>query len=118
MTTKNATTAELDNAAIKAMESIKALEPKAPKTVEAPKTVDITPILKNFPDTFTPAILDAAFGLNDGGKTVRRHLRKHFAETMEHNHKDKWSFSKTNVDIIQYFAQRYTFNATAINTTK
>lgn len=82
------------------------------------KKVDITPILKVIPDTFTPATLDKAFNLNDGGKTVRRHLRKHFAEELEHNKKDKWSFSKTQTNILTYFAERYTFNAEALKETK
>ena len=70
--------------------------------------VDITLLVASMPVTFTPALLDKLFKLNDGGKTVRRHLRKHFAEVMAHNHKDKWEFS-TAIDrnIIQYFANRY-----------
>lgn len=70
--------------------------------------VDITAIVAAMPTTFTPALLDKLFKLNDGGKTVRRHLRKHFAEVMAHNHKEKWEFSTTvDRNIIQYFANRY-----------
>ena len=88
----------------------KATEVKEVKEVKEAKKVDIQPILKVIPDTFTPALLDKLFNLNDGGKTVRRHLRKHFAEAMGHEHKDKWGFTKANVDIIQYFADRYASN--------
>jgi len=84
------------------------------KATEAKKTevkkVDIQPILKAIPDTFTPALLDKLFNLNDGGKTVRRHLRKHFAEAMKHEHKDKWTFTKAQTDVLQYFADRYAFD--------
>lgn len=96
-------------------------QPKAPKADKAPKApvedkpVDITAILAAIPDTFTPALLDKAFNLNDGGKTVRRHLRKNFAEAMSHNKKDKWSFTKAdNTAILSYFAARYAFDAKAI----
>ena len=74
------------------------------------KKVDIQPILKAIPDTFTPALLDKLFNLNDGGKTVRRHLRKHFAEAMKHEHKGKWEFTKDDVNILQYFADRYAYD--------
>jgi predicted transcriptional regulator len=88
----------------------KATEVKKVKKDTEVKKVDIQPIIKAIPDTFTPALLDKLFNLNDGGKTVRRHLRKHFAEAMEHEHKDKWEFTKANVDIIQYFADRYAYD--------
>jgi predicted transcriptional regulator len=95
-------------------------EASTPSTVKAPKVAvqyDLTAILAVMPDTFTPATLDKAFMFNDGGKTVRRHLRNHFAEAMTHTYKDKWGFSKTaNVNIIEYFASRYTFNADALKT--
>lgn len=78
---------------------------------------DITAILAIMPDTFTPATLDKLFQLNDGGKTVRRHLRKHFSGEMAHNLKDKWSFNKSgNQVIIEYFASRYAFDANALTT--
>ena len=79
------------------------------KKAEA-KKADISILLTKIPDTFTPALLDKLFNLNDGGKTVRRHLRKNFAEAMEHAHKEKWGFTKANVDILQYFADRYAYD--------
>ena len=91
---------------------VKTPEDKKPE-VKAPevKKADISILLTKIPDTFTPALLDKLFNLNDGGKTVRRHLRKNFAEPMAHAHKDKWGFTKTaNADIIQYFADRYAFD--------
>jgi hypothetical protein len=93
---------------------------KADTTPKAPAIkYDLPTILAALPDPITPAILDKAFGLNDGGKTVRRHLRNHFAEKMAHNKKDKWAFDKADsTDIIEYFASRYAFHADAINTAK
>ena len=96
------------NKKVKEVKEVKEVK-KATEAAEA-KKVDIQPILKAIPDTFTPALLDKLFNLNDGGKTVRRHLRKHFAEAMKHEHKDKWGFTKANVDIIQYFADRYAYD--------
>ena len=78
---------------------------------EAPKVdpVEFASIMAKVPETFTPAFLDKAFGLYDGGKTVRRHLRKYFPDN--HEGKDKWTFTKAaNKAIIEYFAARYTFN--------
>lgn len=84
---------------------------------ETPK-ISIEPIINAIPDTFTPALLDKLFNLNDGGKTVRRHLRKHFAEPVKHEHKDKWTFTKTNIDIIQYFADRYAYDLKVLEPVK
>lgn len=85
-------------------------EPKQPE-----KKVDISSIIAVIPDTFTPATLDKLFLFNDGGKTVRRHLRKYFAAAMGHEHKSNWSFNKTaNADVIEYFAAKYTFDLNAI----
>ena len=76
----------------------------------APKAkVDIKPILTALPATVTPKDLDIMFGLNDGGKTVRRHLRKHFANG--HDAKTTWGWVKddqTLALIITHFAERYT----------
>ena len=88
---------------------VKKAEVKKDTKPEAPK-VDISILLTKIPDTFTPALLDKLFNLNDGGKTVRRHLRKHFAEAMKHEHKDKWTFTKAQTDVLQYFADRYAFD--------
>ena len=96
--------------------------PKASTQATAPKNTikyDLPAIIAVLPDPITPAVLDKAFGLNDGGKTVRRHLRNHFADKMAHNKKDKWEFDKsTSTDIIEYFASRYAFDAAALATVK
>lgn len=85
-------------------------EPKQPE-----KKVDISSIIAVIPDTFTPATLDKLFLFNDGGKTVRRHLRKYFAAAMGHEHKSNWVFNKTaNADVIEYFAAKYAFDLNAI----
>jgi hypothetical protein len=79
------------------------------------KKVDISSIIAVIPDTFTPATLDKLFLFNDGGKTVRRHLRKYFAAAMGHEHKSNWVFNKTaNADVIEYFAAKYAFDLNAI----
>lgn len=90
---------------------------EAKKATEA-KKVDISILLTKVPDTFTPALLDKLFNLNDGGKTVRRHLRKNFAEALEHGHKDKWTFSKSQTNILQYFADRYAFDLKVLEPAK
>ena len=99
---------------------------KAPASAKAKATApknpvkyDLPAIIAALPDPITPSVLDKGFGLNDGGKTVRRHLRNHFADKMAHNKKDKWAFDKsTSTDIIEYFASRYAFDAAALATTK
>ncbi len=88
----------------------KAIVPAAEAKKPEVKKADIQPLIKVIPDTFTPALLDKLFNLNDGGKTVRRHLRKNFAEPVGHAHKEKWTFTKANVDILQYFADRYAYD--------
>ena len=116
------TIAELKAQASAPAKAAKAPKAKASTQATAPKNAikyDLAAILAALPDPITPAILDKAFGLNDGGKTVRRHLRNHFAEKMAHNKKDKWEFDKsTSTDIIEYFASRYAFHADAIATQK
>jgi len=102
---------EINEAVVVIPEPIEVVEVVEPIEVVKPvevKVIDITAILAVIPDTFTPATLDKLFQLNDGGKTVRRHLRKHFAGDMAHNMKDKWSFNKVgNKNIIEYFASKY-----------
>jgi hypothetical protein len=93
--------------------------PKAIPEVKTPKDtkdhVDITAIVALMPETFTPALLDKLLKLNDGGKTVRRHLRKYFAAAQGHEHKDKWVFTtKSDLSVIQYFADRYSADMTVL----
>lgn len=88
----------------------KSVEPKA--EAPAPVVIDITPIIASLPTDkpVTPATLDKLFQLNDGGKTVRRHLRKHYAEPVGHQAKSNWAWNLNDPilnEIIQYFAQRY-----------
>lgn len=88
----------------------KATKPE-PKVKEVKPKVDIKPLLTAMPEAFTPALLDKLFNLNDGGKTVRRHLRKHFTEPVKHEHKEKWSFTTADAhEILQYFADRYEYD--------
>lgn len=96
----------------KAAKAPEAKKPEVKTEVKATevKKVDISILLTKIPDTFTPALLDKLFNLNDGGKTVRRHLRKNFAEPVGHEHKEKWTFTKAQTDVLQYFADRYAFD--------
>lgn len=82
-------------------------QPEQPKTTNV---IDITPIINTLPTDkpITPATLDKLFNLNDGGKTIRRHLRKRYADN--HEYKQSWSWAINDPalnDILQYFAQRY-----------
>jgi hypothetical protein len=95
---------------VKKPEAPKAEAPKAEVKAPEVKKADISILLTKIPDTFTPALLDKLFNLNDGGKTVRRHLRKNFAEPVGHSHKEKWTFTKAQTDVLQYFADRYAFD--------
>lgn len=78
------------------------------KTKSTPKNVDIKPVLTALPPRVTPRDLDQMFGLNDGGKTIRRHLRKRFGDA--HNMKESWEWAKGDPildEILKYFAERY-----------
>ena len=105
------------NMSTEVKKAAKAPEAKKPEVKEV-KKVSIDPIVAKLPETFTPALLDKLFNLNDGGKTVRRHLRKNFAEPLEHAHKDKWTFSKTQTDVLQYFADRYAYDLKVLEPVK
>lgn len=108
---------------VEVIESVEMIE-SIPEPIDIPEPIEsvVIPeskpnfesVINAFPESFTPALIDKAFNLNDGGKTVRRHLRKHFAEELNHAKKDKWTFTKTQANIIEYFASRYSFNAEAI----
>lgn len=73
-------------------------------------------IIARFPNTFTPNTIDKCFKIYDGGKTVRRHLRKTFAADMGHEYRATWTFDKTTEmgrKVIEFFATKYgaTFDA-------
>lgn len=73
-------------------------------------TKDLNVVIKGLPEKVTPKTLDELFGLNDGGKTIRRHLRNKFADTMKHEKKADWDFKKDDPilkSIVEYFAERY-----------
>lgn len=77
-----------------------------------PNVIDITPIIALLPidKPITPSTLDKLFNLNDGGKTIRRHLRKHYATPMGHEHNTNWAWATTDPmlhEIIKYFASKY-----------
>lgn len=56
-----------------------------------PAKLTTAAIIKTLPATVTPSILAKHYKMNDGGKLIRRHLRKHFAEN--HVKNDKWSWT-------------------------
>ena len=92
---------------------------KVNETPKAEPKVNIAEIIAKLPDNFTPATLDKLFQLDDGGKTIRRHLRKHFTESYAHEHKANWTFNKAQADeIIAYFANLYTPNLTVLTAAK
>ena len=88
----------------------KADKPKEEKPKPEAKVIDLTAIIAKLPTDklITPATLDELFQLNDGGKTIRRHLRKHYATG--HEAKGQWAWQIEDPilkEILQYFAQRY-----------
>jgi len=102
---KEATTGKVTDTKAK---DTKAKDTKA-KEAKTPKA-NIAVIITKLPDKVTPKMIDELFGLNDGGKTVRRHLRKHFADKSKHEHKADWQWAKTDpvlAEVIEYFAERY-----------
>jgi actin-related protein len=64
-------------------------------------------------DGLTPSLLDSLFNLNDGGRTIRRYLRKYFAE--RHIKKESWKLSKQEAcEVIAFLSTKYgepNFNA-------
>ena len=71
-------------------------------------SITIEQIIELFPQQFTPSQMDKIFKIYDGGKTIRRLLRKHFANECNHNFNDKWTFNKSiHQNIIEFFANKY-----------
>jgi hypothetical protein len=81
---------------------------KIPLKADKVKADKLQLLIKKLPDSVTPKNLDELFQFNDGGKTVRRHLRKKFSDN--HEHKADWKWSRTDkvlAEIVKYFADRY-----------
>ena len=54
----------------------------------------------------TPKQLDVLFSLGDQGKTVRRYLRRYFANN--HTHKEGWELTKAETcEVIAFLSTRY-----------
>lgn len=54
----------------------------------------------------TPKQLDVLFQLGDQGKTIRRYLRRYFANN--HTHKEGWELTKTETcEVIAFLSTRY-----------
>jgi len=76
------------------------------------KAVDvIAKIKKDAPEYpiksgLTPKQLDVLFQLGDQGKTVRRYLRRYFANN--HTHKEGWDLTKAETcEVIAFLSTRY-----------
>lgn len=90
------------------VKEMKGKEEVAVAITKEPVNKKVQALLKDMPDKVTPKHIDEAFGFNDGGKTVRRHLRKHFSEG--HEHKATWEWAKndkTLATVLAYFADKY-----------
>jgi len=67
-------------------------------------------LISVLPAVVTPKTLCILFNFDDGGKTIRRHLRKHFAEPSGHEHKDNWVWKKEDKVlrmILAHFQDKY-----------
>ena len=92
------------------IEEVKSDNQSKPK--ESKKALDIiSEIRKNAPefpieDGLSPKELDAIFQLGDQGKTIRRYLRRYFAQS--HTHKTGWELTKTETcEVIAFLTTRY-----------
>lgn len=53
----------------------------------------------------TPNVISQIYGIDDGGKLLRRHLRANFAQPTNHQHGANWTFKTDDVtlkSIIEY----------------
>lgn len=88
-------------------------EVKADKQSKQPKKAAdiIAKIKKDAPEYpietgLTPKQLDVIFQLGDQGKTIRRYLRRYFADN--HVHKESWELTKAETcEVIAFLATRY-----------
>jgi len=76
------------------------------------KAVDVIAKIKKDAPEFpietglTPKQLDVLFQLGDQGKTIRRYLRRYFADN--HTHKEGWDLTKTETcEVIAFLSTRY-----------
>jgi len=84
----------------------------AETVVTATDKVDarINILISVLPAVVTPKTLCILFNFDNGGKTIRRHLRKHFAEPSGHEHKDNWVWEKEDKllrKILAHFQAKY-----------
>lgn len=127
--TANATTPTVigtsETAALETPEAEAAVEADAAKMEAAIAAMNTklatVATLINLTEKWTPATLDKLFALNDGGKTVRRHLRKKFADASSHVYKESWTWAKSDkvlTSIVMYFADRYAAHPENLTTSK
>ena len=93
------------------MSNPKTTKPAGTKPAE-PKKLTTAAIIKLLPEIITPSVLSKHFAINDGGKLIRRHLRKHFAAN--HVKNDKWTWghdAKQLPGIINHLTKLYQFTA-------
>lgn len=56
--------------------------------------------------TLTPKMIDEMFQLGDGGRTVRRYLRKYFAD--KHIHKSSWNITPEEAPkVLEFLATKF-----------
>lgn len=79
---------------------------------ESKKATDVIAKIKKAAPEFpiksglTPKQLDVLFQLGDQGKTVRRYLRRYFANN--HTHKEGWELTKAETcEVIAFLSTRY-----------
>lgn len=92
----------------------KATKVTAPAVKEATEikveaiVIDTASIIKALPEIVTPSVLAKHYMMNDGGKLIRRHLRKYFAENHVYNEKWSWLHADTNLPkVIEYLEPKY-----------
>lgn len=118
--TEAVTNVEGDKAADPVEEQIAKLDEQVNIEAEVTTTPDATAtdkvdariniLISVLPAVVTPKTLCTLFNFDDGGKTIRRHLRKHFAEPSGHEHKDNWSWKKEDKvlrAILAHFQDKY-----------
>lgn len=92
----------------------KTIEKTIEKTKEIDSKITTVEIIAKLPSIVTPSILSKYYGMNDGGKLLRRHLRKNFTVENSHEYNNKWEWinngenDKLN-NVINYCNERYVF---------
>jgi hypothetical protein len=79
-------------------------------TATATAMDNVSKIIDALPSIVRPHHLMMAYGMVDGGKTIRRHLRAKYAETCKHGHGDVWQWQKNDAvlrEIVEYLDGKF-----------